>query len=431
MSVAEPSLDEFEHLFVNNEGLDRLGAYLGRFNPIRTMRMEGMEVRHSAILAWLLDPSETHGFSDRFLKAFLAQALRGRSACGRVTAIDVVQSDLRDAQVHREWQNIDIFILSRRNNWAFVIENKFYASQHEGQLAKYAQKVRAAFSSRGEPPVVCGIFLTLLDELPQDESFAPIRYSAICDLLPRLMALEGLTLGQEVSIFLEHYLEIVREAAGMSEERVAMEALARQLYRTHKKVLDFVMEYGASTDFVLAAETVFEGTWEPRSTVSVGSRSYRYNGHNNRSISFLPVGWVDSFEVLGRPWRGCEQWWAGYPLICWLELLESADGASGTLKLFAEVGPLADHSLRSELIGRIRQLGSVSGLEGIRFQNDADKEGKRYSKFLRNNAVVIDDLHNAEEISKGMVTLLDRLDPYFEAIAGILPEFVDQATQTL
>ncbi|MBF0680101.1 MAG: hypothetical protein IR164_14315 [Devosia sp.] len=45
-----PSSHELENLFVNNGDLSRVQAYLNRFNPIRTMKMERMEIRHSAIL---------------------------------------------------------------------------------------------------------------------------------------------------------------------------------------------------------------------------------------------------------------------------------------------------------------------------------------------------------------------------------------------
>jgi len=427
MQNSQPTHDDLELLFVNNDQLDRLGAYLNRFNPIRTMRMENMEVRHSAILAWLLDPAETHGFSDRFLRAFLSEALRERSASSEVSALAVSQADLRDAEVQREWQNIDIFILSRQNGWAFVIENKFYASQHDGQLAKYVDKVKSTFAARDRQLKVCGIFLTLLDEKPQDPDYSPIRYSAICELLPRLMAMEGLTLGQEVATFLGHYLEIIREAAGMSEERMEMEDLARQLYRTHKKVLDFVIKHGSSTEFLLAAEMIFRGNWEAATKVTAGSNDYFYNGNTNRIFSFLPASWVEALRARDYYWSGCEQWWAGYPLICWLELFEGADGASGALKLFAEVGPVAGHDTRSDLIASIKELGDRRGLSNIRFQQGADSEGKRYSRFFRGNSIRIGDIHDAEEIARGMTTLLNGFQPYFEAVAGILPEFVARA----
>ena len=51
-----PDLDDLESLFVNNPDLDEIRAHLSKFNPIKVMGMERMEIRHSAILAWLLDP---------------------------------------------------------------------------------------------------------------------------------------------------------------------------------------------------------------------------------------------------------------------------------------------------------------------------------------------------------------------------------------
>ena len=64
-----PSINDLELLFVNNEDLTKIITSLGRFNPIQVMRMENQEIRHSNILAWLLNPKESHGLDDKFLKA--------------------------------------------------------------------------------------------------------------------------------------------------------------------------------------------------------------------------------------------------------------------------------------------------------------------------------------------------------------------------
>lgn len=417
-----PTHDEMEELFVNNETFDRIAAYLNRFNPIHTMRMAHMEIRHSAILTWLLDPAETHGFGDRFLKAFLSEALRGQSSRGTPTALDIAQSDLRDAEIRREWQNIDILIVSRQNRWVFIVENKFYANQHQDQLSSYLSKVRAAFEPQGSDLTVRGIFLTLFDEEPHDPGFVPIRYAAICELLPRLMALEGINLGAEVATFLGHYLEVINEEAGMSEEHDEMIELARQLYRLHRKALDFVMENGASTDFVVAAKSTFQGEWEHLRTIRSGTGSYLYNHHDNWKFSFMPSSWAAGFGGEAYDWPGCESWWAGYPMICWLQLFENDAGSSGALKLFAEVGPLADHEFRSSLIAAIKGA-SDDHPDRIRFQQGSDRLGKRFSKFLKQNQIDIGDTRDADEIARGMRLLLERFQPSFETIARVLPQF--------
>ena len=423
LSDAMPTENELERLFVNNAELSRVDAYLNRFNPIRTMRMAEMEIRHSAILAWLLDPRETDGLGDRFLRGFLCEAMRDRSALGSPTALEIAQADLRDAEVRREWQNIDIFVLLPRLNWSFIVENKFNSRQHEGQLSKYADRVKSIFHSDGEDLKVRGIFLTLLDEDPEDESYAPIRYFAICEVLSRLISDRANVLRDDVTFFLKHYLEVIMEASGVSEERNEMEALARQLYRSHKQVLDFVVEHGAITDFVIALEAIFGEGPVSRHTVSVDHRKLRFNAHNNVQVSFLPAGWVEALGGEKTSWAGCGSWWAGFPLICWFQLFDGGDAKSGQLRLFAEVGPIEDHDFRKALIASIEGVAQQDASGRIRFQRGASGEGKRYSKFLKENSLGINDIQNAEEIEKAMRLLLKKFQPIFNSVENILPQF--------
>jgi len=425
----QPSHADLESLFINNAKLDRLDAYLSRFNPIRIMRMEGMEVRHSNILGWLLDPLETHGLGDRFLKAFLSEALKGESAKGRPTALDIVQADLRDIEVRREWQHIDLFLLSRRNNWAFIIENKFHSTQHNGQLSKYVQKVRSAFEPEEGRLEVKGIFLTLHDEDPEDTSFASIGYDSVCELLPRVMAAEGQSIGQNVRVFLDHYIEVIKEATGMSEERDEMEQLARALYRQHRKVLDFIWDHGSSTNFSLARDEVFGDQWGDGEVVKAGKHSFVSLWSSGEQFSFLPLSWYKSLGEERYAWPGCESWWSGYPVICWMQIFQSEKGAEGSIRLFAEVGPLGDVDGRKQLVEAIQAAGTKAGITDLRFQKTAANEGKKYSKFLKDNIISIKDVQDIEEISKAIQSLLKKFQPCFDAVAPIFGEFVQYAEE--
>lgn len=413
-----PTPDELESLFVNNEYLDRIAAYLNRFNPIRTMRMEHMEIRHSAILAWLLDPSETHGFSDRFLKAFIGEALRGRSDLGYPTALKVSQSDMRDAEIRREWQNIDLLIVSRRNDWAFIIENKFNSRQHQGQLAKYASRVTAIYGQSSRAMTVRGIFLTLNGEEPEDERYAPITYASIVELLPRLMAIEGQTLGQEVASFLRQYLEVLKDATGMSDELEEMALLARQLYRTHRKSLDFIIEHGASTDFSLAVETLFGATVDYGETAEIDGVPYMYAWHNADTLGLMPCSWRDALGGDDYVWPGCENWQAEFPIAIWLHLTSAEDGVSGSLRLVAEVGPASNYECRAAIIDGIKKIANSAQLTNFKFQRDAAAEGRRYSRFMKRNSVQIHDISDAAEIADAM---RKALKPHHKDLAQLTP----------
>lgn len=422
-SANQPSTDEMEALFVNNEKLDRITAHLNQFNPIKVMKMERMEIRHSAILAWLLDPSETHGFDDQFLKAFLSEALRGQGAKGYPTALDISQADLRDATIRREWKNIDVFILSEQNNWAVIVENKFDSLQHEGQLSKYASAIRSIFRGRNKELAVRGIFLTLSDEEPQDPQYSPINYATVCVLLSRLLKQEATQLSQEVTTFLIHYLNVLEDAVGMSDETSEMEKLARQLYRDHRKVLDFVIEHGASTDFAIAARTLFGDGSDTLDEVTIDGLLYVFDGLANSQVSFLPQSWYVAFEKDTHDWSGCEDWWAGYPLIAWLEIEKKSEGSEGQIKLIAEVGPLSNHEFRKALIQSIQETAADRNLKRVRFQNGATNEGKKYSRFFKENSARLNDVNDPEEIAKVMTSLLRRFENEFNAVASVLPQF--------
>lgn len=418
-----PTTEELEKLLVNNEAMARIELYLNRFNPIRVMKMERMEVRHSAILAWLLDPKESHGLDDKFLKAFLGEALRGQSELGIPTAIDVARADLRDTIVRREWQNIDIFIHSARNGWGFVVENKFDSKQHEGQLKKYLEKVMTGLGSEADDLIVRGIFLTLHGEEPADDRYAPITYEAICQFLPRFMDQESHLLTNEVRTFLQHYVEIIEEEVGVSVESSEMEKLARQLYRENKKVLDFIMEHGAGSDFSIAAEDVFGEGLDYLAKIEIDGQIFRFNHVDQKQVSFLPEGW---YEALGEDqfdWKGCENWWAGYPLTMWLQLWPGSDGTSGLLGIYAEVGPLTEYEFRRDLIHSIQHAGDSLPKSRIKFQRAAADEGKRYSKFFKQNFLDIKDVQDGEEIAAGMKKLLKRFQVEIDAVTNVLPQF--------
>lgn len=424
-----PSHSDLEGLFVNNPDIDRMEAYLNRFNPIRIMRTENMEVRHSNVLGWLLDPLESHGLGDRFLRAFLAEALKGESAKGHPTAIDVIQADLRDIEVRREWHNIDIFLLSRQNNWAFVIENKYYATQHFGQLTKYIDKIRSVFEPEEGRLQIKGIFLTLFDEEPEDLTFALIGYDAICEILPRIVEAEGQSLGQQVRIFIEHYIEIIREAAGMSEEREQMEQIARSLYRQHRKVLDFIWDYGSSTDFLLARDAVFGEHWGDREVVKAGKVSVVSLWSGGERFSFLPLKWYKALGEDRHSWLGCENWWSGFPLICWMQLFQGEKGSEGSVRLVAEIGPLKNFEFRKKLIEEIESVVSHKGIEQVRFQKNATKEGAKFSRFLKNNSLSVKDVQDVEELARAIQILLEKFKPCFDAISTVLGDFVEYADE--
>lgn len=414
---------ELKRLFINNEGLTKITNYLSRFNPIKVMRMEHMEIRHSAILAWLLDPKESHGLGDNFLKAFLAEALREIDLCSDINSLDIARADLRDSQIRREWHNIDIFILSPRNNWAFIIENKFHSKQYKGQLETYSKKIKKVFQAQksieNEDIVkIKGIFLTLNEEAPEDKNYTSLRYEQIVGFLRFYLEQEHYWMSNEVTTFLKHYIEIIEEATGMNEEEIKMQALARQLYRDHKKTIDFIVEHGSTTNFISAICDLCKPHPVANKEYEIAGQGYIAGGLQANMFSFLPVVWCDNVDDQSVLVKGCERWWMGFPLIVWIRLWPHDDAEAGTLSIYSEVGPINNYEKRLNLIEKIEGINS----KNFNFQKKAKEKGTLYSKFLKNNTIAIKDIYDTEEITKNTEILLQRFSDDFKRIGDILIE---------
>ena len=100
-----------------------------RFNMFATLGVAHYEVTHSAIIASFLDPKESHGQGDKFLKLFL-------SIIGDETELDTANSNVYTESSNEDGR-IDILI-EDNNKKAIIIENKIYAGDQNEQLKRYA-----------------------------------------------------------------------------------------------------------------------------------------------------------------------------------------------------------------------------------------------------------------------------------------------------
>ncbi|MBO6816399.1 MAG: PD-(D/E)XK nuclease family protein [Rhizobiaceae bacterium] len=418
-----PDQIELEALLVNNPQFEKIGAYLNKFNPIKIMRMEAMEIRHSAVLAWLLDPRETHGLGDKFLRAFLSEALRGSENGHMLSALKIIESDLNDAEVRLEWQNIDIFIFCQRENWVFVIENKFYSGQHSDQLSRYMETVEKLYPSKKDKPTIQGIYLTLNDADANHPRYATIQYLSVFELLSHVVESTKFQMADEISVFIHHYLDVIAEAVGMSSEFTEMELIARDLYRKHRKTLDFIIEHGASTDFAFAARNITSENPDEKEIFQLGNSQIVFSSISKDTFSFLPKSWFDALGGTQHYWHGCENWWFGFPVIVYVTINQNNEGTEGLLRITAEVGPLADPQFRANLINAIEEVASKNKLSNIKFQKNASQAGKKYSRFLKNNSQKLTDVHEVEKIELGITTLVKNFEKEFESVAEVLTSF--------
>lgn len=133
--IGELQADQIKHLLdivsrISRAHEEAKKLYLDRFAPdFNVFTLLGPnELRLSRILAWFLDPRETHGQGSRFLRIFL-EALGQNTAGG----------DWDDAEVCREFPIPggagDVLVKTR--NFQLAIENKPRAGDPDRQLMRY------------------------------------------------------------------------------------------------------------------------------------------------------------------------------------------------------------------------------------------------------------------------------------------------------
>ena len=114
---------------LDTKTLSKLEAKISKFNIYRVLKFVYAEIRHSNTLAWILNPVETHGLSDLFLRNWLMRVVIDSNLDPSLypSPIIIDSCEFVSVDVRREWHNIDLLILietKEHGKWLIVIENK-------------------------------------------------------------------------------------------------------------------------------------------------------------------------------------------------------------------------------------------------------------------------------------------------------------------
>ncbi|MBI5266365.1 MAG: PD-(D/E)XK nuclease family protein [candidate division Zixibacteria bacterium] len=214
----------------------KLEQDLKRPNLLSIFRVEDNELTHSNVLAWLLDPRGNHGLGGAFLKQIL-KVVFGAGFHGGIDEFEIDSMNLRDVQILREWQNIDLFIHADR--FTVCIENKLWSGEHSNQLSKYRHTITSAYPKHQN----AFVYLTPYGAIPTDGQDACIyqtmAYSDVTEQLEQTVRIHREKLSARVLHLIEDYITVIRRRV-MKED--AVNELARKVYEAHREALDFIFE---------------------------------------------------------------------------------------------------------------------------------------------------------------------------------------------
>lgn len=227
-------------LVFDNVDLERLETLLDEFNIFEAIGMVRQEIRHSAFLAFLLDPRQTHGLGDTLLRRFLQRVVASAPMSQiPINVIDLDVWNLDETQVLREWNNIDILLLNEANKLAIIIENKIDAGEQSDQLERYYATVSGRYPGWN----IFGIFLSPQGTPPQETNPSHKRYLAVShqmvvELIEDVITTRASTLGPDVKTLLLHYAQMMRRYIVSGSE---IDVLCSRIYEKHKRAIDMIV----------------------------------------------------------------------------------------------------------------------------------------------------------------------------------------------
>lgn len=224
----EKSLRDF---LLDEDCLEELSPWTGRFNIFDILKISRSEIRHSNMLGWLLDPNENHGLGDKFLRAVF-QLIANNSS--KHDVFEILLLDNSSFLVLREWRNIDILLISKKERTVIAIENKVGSHEHSNQLNRYRLILEKEFGDYKR----MYLFLTPDGEQPSDqENWETISYQELVDELERIAS--NTELLPDAELMIKNYVEIIRRDIVEDQELVE---ICNKIYQKHKRALDLIYE---------------------------------------------------------------------------------------------------------------------------------------------------------------------------------------------
>ena len=222
-----------QNFLLDIQCLDELLPWTGKFNIFDVLKVSRVEIRHSNMLGWLLDPNENHGLGDAFIRGIFQRLVKNDSS-GKYDVFQVLLADMYSFSILREWKNIDIMLISSEEKIVLAIENKVGSHEHSNQLNRYRKHLEHDYSEYKR----FYIYLTPDGEDPSDvANWDVLTYQDVVEVLEDLV--KRFKLQQDVNIMINNYIEVIRR--DIVEDQQLIE-ICNKIYNKHRKALDLIFE---------------------------------------------------------------------------------------------------------------------------------------------------------------------------------------------
>lgn len=227
------NLDDF--LLHINE-LDELDEYKNKDTIFDILGSVRSELKHSNVLAWLLDANGSHGLGKDVIQKFITKI--AADVASEYEIMDWSFLDYSTQKVIREWHpnksnSLDILITFCNEKGAIdhvlAIENKINSKEGKSQTQRYSKALDEAFPGANTVKV----FLSPYTEEPEDETWYPMSYSTIIDIIETV---DTNQMREANRILIEDYKRIIRRDI-MKDDLVG---ICTKIYNNNREALDLI-----------------------------------------------------------------------------------------------------------------------------------------------------------------------------------------------
>lgn len=253
--INDKSLTALEDLMLDEGWLLALQPWMQKVNIFNVLSVSRVEIRHSNMLAWLLDPSGSHGLDAEFLERFVRRVCKISHNDDRLSFL---VHDWKDAAVVREWHEtdgqIDLLIEGRTTegeSLVIAIENKIDAKDGRGQLGRYRMMVKRNF--RGKHRFV---YLTPNGEAPKNlqenekGTWICFPYQGIAEIIEEVLSLERPMDGNALAL-IKNYHELIKGEIMVDEK---LRDVCNEIYRKHKDALSLIYDHADMIGYIANAK---------------------------------------------------------------------------------------------------------------------------------------------------------------------------------
>ena len=212
--------------------------------------MGSREIKHSNIIAWFLDPRESHSLDSLFFKEFITLLYKEKPDYFKAKSINIQELSRKNfdkAEVIRESEaDIDILFKSRENKFVLCIENKVRAGLSKDQLKKYYDHIE----KKTEYKDYNKVFVLLSPagyEVPDGKSdnpkeWIPVSYKIIINILNSsiLKATDervNKKFKQKIQYIINDYVE------HLENEGIVENDGLKELCKTHTEAINLLVKY--------------------------------------------------------------------------------------------------------------------------------------------------------------------------------------------